>query len=81
MLWSHLWHMEIPGLGIKSASPQQYEPLKLDSFFRAAPVAYGGSQARGQIRALAPGLQYSHSNTRSKPHLQPTPQLMATLEP
>ena len=30
--------------------------------------AYGGSQARGQIRAVAAGLCHSHSNTRSEPH-------------
>ena len=41
--------------------------------FRAAPAAYGSSQARGQIRAVAPGLRHSHSNTRFKLHLQPTP--------
>ena len=35
--------------------------------FLAAPVAYGSSQARGQIRAAAAGLHHSHSNTRSKP--------------
>ena len=40
--------------------------------------AYGGSQARGPIGAVAARLRQSHSNTRSKPHLQPTPQLMAT---
>ena len=34
-------------------------------FFRAAPAAYEASQARGQIRAVAPG----HSNTGSEPHL------------
>ena len=34
--------------------------------FRAAPAAYGGSQARGQIRATAAGLRHSHSNARSK---------------
>ena len=45
--------------------------------FRAAPVAYGSSQARDHIGAA--GLNYSHSNERSKPHLWPTPQLMATL--
>ena len=34
--------------------------------FRAAPVAYGSSQARGRIRAAAAGLQpQPHSNTRS----------------
>jgi len=30
------------------------------SFFRAAPSAYGGSQARGQIRAAAACLHHSH---------------------
>ena len=33
-------------------------------FFRALRAACGGSQARGQIRAVAAGLYYSHSNTR-----------------
>ena len=37
--------------------------------FRAAPEAYGGSQARGLIRAVAAGLHHSHSNGRSKPSL------------
>ena len=36
---------------------------------RAAPAAYGGCQARDQIRATAAGLHHSHSNTRSKLHL------------
>ena len=49
--------------------------------FRAAPAAYGGSQARGLIRAIATGLHHSHSNTGSKPHLQPTSQLTAILDP
>ena len=40
-----------------------------------------GFQARGLMGAVATGLHHSHSNTRSKPHLQPTPQLMATLDP
>ena len=48
--------------------------------FRATPTAYGGSQHRGQIRAIAASL-HSHSNARSEPHLQPTPQLRATPEP
>ena len=37
-------------------------------------MAYGGSQARGQIGAAAASPPYSHSNTESKPCLQPTPQ-------
>ena len=47
----------------------------------AAPAAYGGSQARGLIRAVATSLRHSYSNVESEPHLQPTPQLMATLDP
>ena len=42
---------------------------------RATPAAYGDSQARGTIRAMAASL--SHSNAWSKPCLWPTPQLMA----
>ena len=49
--------------------------------FRTEPEAYGGSQARGQIGATAAGLHHSHSNLGSKPHLGPTPQLMATVDP
>ena len=48
---------------------------------RAPPMAYGGSQATGQIRAVAISLCHSHSNTGSEPDLQPTPQLTATPDP
>ena len=41
--------------------------------FRAIPTAYGGSQARDQIGAVAASLHHSHSNAGSKPCLQPTP--------
>jgi len=44
-------------------------------------VAYGGSQARGLIRAIAAGLHHSHSNARSEPCLPPTPQITAMLDP
>ena len=50
-------------------------------FFRATLTEYGGSQARGLIRAVAAGLRQSHSNARSELRLRPTPQLMATLDP
>ena len=50
-------------------------------FSRAAPTAYGGSQARGPTGAVAAGLHHSHSNVGSEPRLRPTPQLMATLDP
>jgi len=46
-----------------------------------APAAYGGSQARGLIGAVATGLHQSHSNMGSEPCLQPTPQLTATPDP
>ena len=49
--------------------------------FRAAPEAYGGSQARDLITAIAASLRYCYSNARSKPHLRPTPQLKAMLDP
>ena len=37
-------------------------------FFRATPAAYGGSQVRGQIEAVAASLRHSLSNTGSSTH-------------
>ena len=45
------------------------------SFKGCTRAAYGGSQARGRIGAVGAGLHHSHSDTRSKLHLQPIPQL------
>ena len=53
----------------------------LFAFSTTVPMAYGGSQARGLIRAIATGLYQSHSNAGSEPRLQPTPQLTATPDP
>ena len=50
-------------------------------FFFNVPEAHESSQARGQIRAVATGLHYRHSNAGSEPHLYPTRQLMAILDP
>ena len=50
-------------------------------FFKATPVAYGGSQVRGQIKATAANLHHSHSNAGSALCLQTTPQLMAMPNP
>ena len=55
--------------------------LFIYGLFGATPVAYGGSQAWSQIRAVATNHSHSHSNAKSEPHLQPTPQLMPTLHP
>ena len=51
------------------------------AFSRAAPMAYGGSQARGLIGAAATGLRHSHSIAGSESCLQPTLQLTATPDP
>jgi len=48
--------------------------------FRATPLAYGGSQARDLIRAVAAGLHHSHSNARSERRLRPIPQFTAMLD-
>ena len=37
--------------------------------FRATPLAYGGSEARGRIGAVAASLHHSHSNLGSEPRL------------
>ena len=44
----------------------------LSAFSRATPAAYGGSQARGLIGAVATGLLQSHSNAGSEPRLRAT---------
>ena len=49
------------------------------SLYRATPAPSGGSQAGGLIGAVAASLH--HSNAGSEWHLQPTPQLRATLDP
>ena len=53
----------------------------LFAFSWATPLAYGSSQARDRIGAVAASLRQSHSNAGSKPRLQPTPQFLATLDP
>ena len=47
----------------------------------ATPSAYGDSQARGLIGAVAANLRQSHSNVGSEPCLQTTPELTATPDP
>ena len=49
--------------------------------FRAAPAAYGGSQAKGPVGATTAGLRHSHSYEGSESRLQPTPQLTAMPDP
>ena len=59
---------------------QDLKLIMIIFIFRAAPEAYGSSQARGQIKAAAAGLHHSHSNAGSEPHLRPMPQLAAMLD-
>ena len=58
-----------------------FQKTKINNFFlflfRAAPVAYGSSQARGQTGARAVAAGLCHSHARSKPHLPTTPQFTA----
>ena len=58
-----------------------FEYIYTFCLFTAAPTAYGGSWARGQIEAVAASPCHSRSNTGSEPCLQPTPQLMAMRDP
>ena len=48
---------------------------------RTPPAAFGSSQAKGQIRAVAAGLDHSHRNSGFETLLQPTPQFMAMPDP
>ena len=81
-----IWALSFPSSPFRLLS--QIISLSLSFFFffvfcpfRATPAAYGGSQARGLIQAIAASLCHSHSNARSEPHLQPTPQLTAMPDP
>ena len=51
------------------------------SFLGPLPQHMEVPRAGRLIGAVAAGLHQSHSNTVSEPHLQPTPQLMAMLDP
>ena len=60
------------------ASPSFLCMLGLILFFFSF---WGHSQARHQIGAAAAGLHHRHSNSGSEPHLVPTSQLAAVLDP
>ena len=55
--------------GIMPGFLHRNEKKGVRCLFRATPMACGGSQARGQIRAVAVSLCHSHSNARSEPYL------------
>ena len=66
----------------KTDNTKCYQGCEANFFFlfRAAPAEYGSSLPRGHIGASAAGLCLIHSNM-AEPRLQPTPQLMAMLDP
>ena len=72
------FHFYFRGLNLHGAI---YLFICLFAISWVALVAYGVSQARGLIGAVAAGLRQSHSNAGSKPHLQPTAQLTAMPDP
>ena len=94
LLWgtSCLWHYIKLVQWSKLLSKNNYDsPMKSFTFmpcipfsfflFRATPVGYGSSQARGRIGAIAVGPHPSHSNARSKLYLQPVLQLVVMPDP
>ena len=68
------WAEGSPGQGVSAG---HFFFFFFSCLLRAAPIAYGSSQARGQIGATAAGPHHSHSNTGFEPHLQRTSQLSA----
>ena len=76
----HSASSQVPRTQLPQA-PVRGPELFFSCFYRATPAAYGGSQARGQIRATAFSIHHSHSNVASKPSLRTTPQLTAVTDP
>ena len=80
---------KLEGLGVCEVRVQKQPPgqfyfylyLFIFCLFRAAPSAYGVSQARGLIGTTAASLHHSYSNAVSKLCLQPIPQLTAMPDP
>ena len=81
VLFKYIHFIVLIKVSIKGFHKTLFQIFFVFCLFRATPAAHGGSQARGRIRAAAAGLRQSHSNTRSKPSLRPTPQLTATRDP
>ena len=76
-----LWLSVHPLLNHSLLHPRDYLIFFFFAISWATPTAYGGSQARGLIRAVATSLRQSRSKSGSKPHLQPVSQLTAMPDP
>ena len=72
--WTSLRRTGVNSLNVWWNSPRLFLLIIfVFCLFRATPAAYGGSQARGLIGAIAAGLHHSHSHARSELRLPPTP--------
>ena len=61
------WKVQVVGRGEPLPQPACLVGFVFFFFlFRATLTAYGGSQAKGRIRAVATGLRHSHSNVGSE---------------
>ena len=79
--WSRGWARTGPA-GLRGAAQRHMNHLFfIFLLFRAVPMAYRSSQARGGIRAAAACVHHSHSNGGPELHLQATPELEATPDP
>ena len=82
--WDPVLHLKNRKCRFEPFSMQMLVLTRFFFFFylsRATPAAYGSSQTRGPIRALAASLHHSHSNAGSELHLWPTPPFMAMPDP
>ena len=84
--WVSKENQEAQGVGDalegKDLGPRRHNlEIRAFFFFFGLPKAYGGFQARSQIRAITAGLRHSHRHMGSERHLRPTPQLTATPDP
>ena len=75
------WVEILKGYALSLCGFKYYFYLFIFCILRAAPEAYGGSQDRGLIRAVAASLRQSHRHVGSKLRLRPTAQLTATPDP
>ena len=80
---SHIWlgHFALQQKLTEHCKSTIYIYILVPCLLRATPTAYGDSQARGIIGAVSASLCLNHSNAIFKPHLQPTPQLLAMPDP
>ena len=79
---SQLSTYKVPFHGLKDLTPEVFIYSVIYLFiFRATPTAYGSSQPRGPIGAVAAWPISQTQQHATEPRVQPTPQLTATMDP